>query len=96
MSVHLILKTVGFKYLVGREEYCAVRALDALGPGGVVPGRDELTPAAPGAVMQDLKREAVRKPRRGVVTEEALTESLSLTPRDHPTSSKHVITLKIS
>ena len=80
---------VGSKYLVWREEYGAVRALDALGAGRVVPSRDELTAAAPGAVVQDLKREAFREPRRGVVAEEALAESLSLTPCDHSTSSKH-------
>ena len=79
-------------HLVRRKEYCAVGALDALGAGRVVPRRDELTAAAPGAVVHNLKSEAVREPRGGVVTQEALAESLSLAPRDHAASSKQVNT----
>ena len=70
-------------HLVRRKEYCAVGALDALGAGRVVPRRDELTAAAPGAVVHNLKSEAVREPRGGVVTQEALAEPLSLTHHTH-------------
>ena len=70
--------------LVRREEYGTEGALDTLGPGGVVPGGDELSPAAPGTVVQDLEGEVVREARRRVVSQETLAESLRLPPGDHP------------
>ena len=69
--------------LVGGEEDGAEGALDALGPGRVVSGRHELPPAAPGALVHDLKGEAVRQARRGVVPQETLAQALGLATGDH-------------
>jgi hypothetical protein len=46
--------------LVRGEEDAAEAALDALGPGGVVAGRHELTPAPPGAPCSAVQCSAVR------------------------------------
>ena len=58
--------------LVGREEDSAQVALDALCPGGVIPRRDELSPAAPGALVKHLEGEVVGQLRGRVVSQEAL------------------------
>ena len=63
--------------LVGGEEDRAEVALDALGPGGVVPGGHKLAPAAPGALMEHLV--IIRPMRSGA--ELAVSESLALTTK---------------
>ena len=69
--------------LVGGEEHGAKVALDALGPGRVVPGREELAAAAPGALVKHLEGKVVRELGGRVVAEEALAEPLRLPPGDH-------------
>ena len=73
--------------LIRREERRAQGALDALGAGRVVPGRVELTLAAPGALMENLKREVIGQLWRRVVAQEALAESLGLAFGDHAAAS---------
>ena len=50
--------------LVGREEYAAEMALDALGPRAVVTGGDELAAAAPGTLVENLRKIERFKVRR--------------------------------
>jgi len=69
--------------LVGREEQAAHCAPDALGPGRVVPGRQERAAAAPRALVVHRKCEVLRQPRGRVVAQERVAQPLRLAPGDH-------------
>lgn len=76
---------MGMEYeFIWREIHVAVGALDALGPGAVVSGRDETASTAPGAFVGHVEGEIFWKFRRTMVSQEGLAKSLCLALGDHP------------
>lgn len=74
--------------LVGREEQPAHGAPDALGPGRVVPRRQERTAAAPRTLMVHRERKVLGQAGWRVVTQERIAQPLRLTPGDHTTPAR--------
>lgn len=74
---------VKYEFIWG-EIHVAVGALDALGPGAVVPGRDEAASTPPGALVRHVEGKILWKFRRRVSSQERLAKSLGLALGDHP------------